>query len=74
MVRHPTFIHAVHETACLRMPAYRPLSYNVVRIRLLTAKRIDVEKKVEEKLATPLQSMASRFVAMDGTMFRIDLY
>ena len=50
VVRHPTFIHAVHETARLRMPAYRPPSYNAVRTRLLTAKRVDVEKKVEEKL------------------------
>ena len=37
--RHPTFIHAVHETARLRMPTYRPPSYNVVRTRLLTAKK-----------------------------------
>ena len=50
MVRHPTFIHAEHETTRLRMPAYRPPSYNAVRIRLLTTKRVDVEKKVEEKL------------------------
>ena len=50
VVKHPTFIHAVHETSCLRMPAYRPPLYNAVRTRLLTAKRVDVEKKVEEKL------------------------
>ena len=50
VVRHPTFIHAVHETARLQMPAYRPPSYNAVRTRLLTAKRVDVEKKVKEKL------------------------
>ena len=54
VVRHPTFIHAVHETARLRMPAYRPLSYNAVRTRLLTAKRVDVEKKVEEKLGNSI--------------------
>ena len=48
VVRHPTFIHAVHETARLQMPGYRPPSYNAVCIRLLTAKRVDVEKKVEE--------------------------
>ena len=54
MVRHPTFIHAVHETARLRMPAYRPPSYNAVRTRLLTAKRVDVEKKVEEKLGNSI--------------------
>ena len=50
VVRHPTFIHVVHETARLRMPAYRPPSYNAVCTRLLTAKRVDVEKKLEEKL------------------------
>ena len=50
VVRHPTFIHVVHETARLRMPDYRPPSYDAVRTRLLTAKRVDVEKKVEEKL------------------------
>ena len=36
------------------MPAYRPPSYNVVHIRLLTAKRVDVEKKVEEKLSNSI--------------------
>ena len=50
VVRHPTSIHTVRETASLRMRAYRPPSYNVVRTRLLTAKMVDVEKKVEEKL------------------------
>ena len=54
MVRHPTFIHAVHETAHLKMPAYRPPSYNAVRTRLLTAKRVDAEKKVEEKLGNSI--------------------
>ena len=54
MVRHPTFIHAVHETTRLRMPACRPPSYNAVRTRLLTAKRIDVEKKVDEKLGNSI--------------------
>ena len=54
VVRHPTFIHAVHETARLQMPAYRPPSYNAVRTRLLTAKRGDVEKKVEEKLGNSI--------------------
>ena len=55
VVRHPTFIHVVHEIARLRMPAYRPLSYNAVRTRLLTAKRVDVEKKVEEKLGNSIE-------------------
>ena len=50
VVRHPTFIHAVQRTKRLRMPVYRPTLYNAVRTRLLTAKRVDVEKKVEEKL------------------------
>ena len=36
------------------MPAYRPPSYNAVRTRLLTAKRVDVEKKVEEKLGNSI--------------------
>ena len=54
VVRHPTFIRVVHETARLRMPAYRPPSYNAVCTRLLTAKRIDVEKKVEEKLGNSI--------------------
>ena len=54
VVRHPMFIHAVCETAHLQMPAYRPPSFNAVRSRLLTAKRIDVEKKVEEKLGNSI--------------------
>ena len=54
VVRHPTFIHVVHETARLRMLAYRSLSYNAVRTRLLTAKRVDVKKKVEEKLGNSI--------------------
>ena len=54
VVRHPTFIHAVHETARLRMLFYKPPSYNAVRTRLLTAKRVDVEKKVEEKLGNSI--------------------
>ena len=36
------------------MPAYRPPSCNAVRTRLLTAKRVDVEKKVEEKLGNSI--------------------
>ena len=54
VVRHPTFIHAVCETARLRMPAYTPPSYNVVCTRLLTAKRVDVEKKLKEKLGNSI--------------------
>ena len=54
VVRHPTFIHAVHETTRLQMPAYTPPLYNAVRTRLLTAKRVDVEKKVEEKLGNSI--------------------
>ena len=50
VVRHPTFIHAVHETAHLQMPSYRSPSYNAVRTRLMIAKKVDDEKKVEEKL------------------------
>ena len=53
-MRHPTFIHAVYETARLQTPAYRPPLYNVVCTRLLTAKRVDVEKKVEEKLGNSI--------------------
>ena len=36
------------------MPAYRPPSYNAVHTRLLTAKWVDVEKKVEEKLGNSI--------------------
>ena len=32
------------------MSTYTPSSYNAVHTRLLIAKRVDVEKKVEEKL------------------------
>ena len=55
MVRHPTFIHAVQETAHLQMLAYRPSSYNAVRTRLFIAKRVDVKKKVEEKLGNSIE-------------------
>ena len=54
VVRHPMFIHAVRETTHLQIPAYTPSSYNAVRTRLLIAKRIDVEKKVEEKLGNSI--------------------
>ena len=54
VMRHPTFIHAVREIARLRMPANRPPSYNAVRTRLLTSKRVDVEKKVEDKLSNSI--------------------
>ena len=74
VVRNSTFIHAVREIPPLGMLAYTPPSYNVVSIKLLTAKRVDVEKKVEEKLGNSIGNMASPFVEMDGTMFRIDLY
>ena len=54
VVRHPTFIHTVHETARLRMRVYRPPLYNAVHTRLLIAKRINVEKKLEEKLGNSI--------------------
>ena len=54
VVRHLTFIHAVRKTARLQMLADRPASYNAVCTRLLTAKRVDVEKKVEEKLGNSI--------------------
>ena len=46
---------AVREIARLRMPVYKPPSYNAVRTRLLTAKRVDVKKKVEEKLGNSIR-------------------
>ena len=54
VVRHPAFIHIVRETARLRMSAYTPASYNAAHTRLLTTKRVDVEKKVEEKLGNSI--------------------
>ena len=36
------------------MPTYTPPSYNAVRLRFLTAKRVDVEKKMEEKLGNSI--------------------
>ena len=48
------FIHAVRETARLQMPAYTPPSYNAVHTRLLTAKKVDMEK-VEEKLSNSIR-------------------
>ena len=54
VVRHSTFIHAMRETAHLRMPTYIPSSYNAVSTRLLTTKRADGEKKVEEKLGNSI--------------------
>ena len=65
MVRHPTFIHVVWETARLQMPAYIPLSYNAMCTRLLTAKRVDVEKKVEEKLGNSIEKY-SVTICCDG--------
>ena len=54
VVRNPTFIHAVWETARLQLFAYTPPSYNAVHTRLLTIKMVDVEKKVEEKLGNSI--------------------
>ena len=54
VVKHPTFIHVVQETTRLRMPTYTPSSYDAVCTRLLTAERVDVEKKVEEKLGNSI--------------------
>jgi hypothetical protein len=50
IVRHPAFVHAVRETARHRMPAYTPPSYNAIRTKLLTDKKVDLDKEVKEKL------------------------
>ena len=39
VIRYPTFIYPVKETAKHQMPAYTPLSYYVVRTNLLKAKK-----------------------------------
>ena len=46
IIRHPTFVKAVQETARVRMPAYNPPSYNAVRTKLLTNKKADVQREV----------------------------
>jgi hypothetical protein len=40
----------VRETARHRMPAYTPPSYNAIRTKLLTAKKVDLDRQVKEKL------------------------
>ena len=50
IVRHPAFVHAVRETARHRMPAYTPPSYNAMRTKLLTDKKVDLDRQVKEKL------------------------
>ena len=46
IIKHPTFVKAVQETARARMPAYHPPTYNAVRTKLLTNKKIDVQTAV----------------------------
>jgi hypothetical protein len=55
VIRHPTFIHAVRETAKSKMPAYRPPALNAIRTSLLTAKKVEVEKEVKNRLGDSIQ-------------------
>jgi hypothetical protein len=73
IVRHPTFVHAVSETTCHRMPTYTPPLYNAICTKLLTVKNVDLDKQVKEKLGIPLTNSALQYVVMDGTMCKTDL-
>jgi hypothetical protein len=54
VIRHPTFVYAVKETAKHRMPAYTPPSYNAVCTSLLKAKKEEVERKTTTQLEDSL--------------------
>ena len=49
-MRHLAFVYIMRETACHRMPAYKPPSYNAIRTTLLAAKKKNLDKHVKEKL------------------------
>lgn len=55
IVRHPAFVNAVRETARHRMPAYTPPSYNAIRTKLLTDKKVDLDRQVKEKLGNSVE-------------------
>ena len=55
IVRHLTFVHAVRKTACHRMPAYTPPSYNAIRTKLLTARKVDLDKQLKEKMGNSIE-------------------
>ena len=65
VVRHPTFVYAVHETAHYKMPAYKPPSYNAIRTTLLAAKKKNLEKQVKEKLGNSIEKY-SVTICCDG--------
>ena len=54
VVRHPTFVNVVRETVRHRMLAYKPPSYNAIRITLLVAKKKNLDKQVKEKLGNSI--------------------
>ena len=55
IVRHLAFVYAVRETARHRMPAYTPPSYNAIRSKLLTARKIDLDKELKEKTGNSIK-------------------
>ena len=55
VVKHPTFVYAVHETSRHRMPAYKPPLYNAKRTILLAGKKRNLDKQVKEKLENSLE-------------------
>ena len=55
IVRHPAFVYAVRETACHRMPTYTSPSYNAIRTKLLTARKVDLDKKLKEKMGNSIE-------------------
>ena len=55
IVRHSTFVYAVHETARHQMPTYTPPSYNAIRTKLLTARKFDLDMQVKEKMGNSIE-------------------
>ena len=49
-MRHPAFVYAMHKTAHHRMLAYTTPSYNAICTKLLTARKVDLDKQVKEKM------------------------
>ena len=63
VVRHPTFVYAVHGTTLHRMPAYKPPSYDAIRTTLLATKKKNLDKQVKEKLGNSIDKYG---VCCDG--------
>ena len=55
IVRYLAFVYVVHKTARHRMRAYTPPSYNAIHTKLLTARKVDLDKQLKEKMGNSIE-------------------